>query len=394
MERMIFSDRWYIEGKKAWFLSATRNELFAADLKKKEIHLLARIPNGKGYTWRDTTHCFKADRQIVCLPDLGNSIWKYSLDSSKWKEIPINAPMGVRLGISQYWTLDKVFLLYSPGLCSILHFSVERNSVLNSDVVASESEEQLGRAVRVGDEIYIVSSVSPKIYCYQISSGRMKSIPLRGVDEGLHAICYDGKGFWLSGKKRKFYRWLEGEDDVRIYDLPPTFGVYNFDFPKSPSLDTEAETYQFPTFFDIVYVNDQSWFIPGQTNQILYMDADSSCVNELHIPEEDENSTSTQHRVLDHKYMVLYIRDDRYIGLYSCKNACVLEIDAKKKSYEILQYDLNSIPFSFYGFRKEFSREFLPWLCRDLFFQNNSIKQDQPIILSGRDIYRAAMEDK
>lgn len=83
-------------------------------------------------------------------------------------------------------------------------------------------------------------------------------------------------------------------------------------------------------------MGDSFWFIPFQTNQILFTDKGSSDILPFEIDEEVETKESILGREsLLSKYIVEYIREDRYLGLFSIKNSCMLEIDTLNKSVEM-----------------------------------------------------------
>ena len=123
--------------------------------------------------------------------------------------------------------------------------------------------------------------------------------------------------------------------------LPSDFGEYRFwlsgeKINEEEVLDTKSRKYEFPAFMNCKIVNGTVWFIPFFSNMIIYIDKTDKSIKELHIKEEVENSLSLRKRVLNHKYLVQYIRDDRWMGLYSVKNEWVVEIDTVTKDYRIL----------------------------------------------------------
>lgn len=77
-----------------------------------------------------------------------------------------------------------------------------------------------------------------------------------------------------------------------------------------------------------INVGNNIWFIPFQTNQILYVNKDTNEINPFEIEEEEEDEKSIKNRELNCKYLLQYVYGDRYIGLYSLKNKVVYQIDA------------------------------------------------------------------
>ena len=59
------------------------------------------------------------------------------------------------------------------------------------------------------------------------------------------------------------------------------------------------------------------------------------------IEEEGHTEENISTQLLRHKYLLQYVRDDRYIGLFSLKNKWIFEVDSKELEYRILDYHLD-----------------------------------------------------
>ena len=148
------------------------------------------------------------------------------------------------------------------------------------------------------------------------------------IEGGLHTISVCKGKFWLSGYDKNIYIWEKDKNIVEISNhFPSNFGIYNFDRKEKPFLDCETTEYDVFTFLESIDTRDYIWFIPFQTNQILYVNKVTNEINIFEIGEE-EDGKSIIDREMNCKYILQYVLDGRYIGLYSVKNSVVFEIDA------------------------------------------------------------------
>ncbi len=56
---------------------------------------------------------------------------------------------------------------------------------------------------------------------------------------------------------------------------------------------------------------------------------------------EEQTEENIKEQLLGHKYLLEYVRENRYIGLFSLKNKWVFEIDAKNLTYKRMNYKLD-----------------------------------------------------
>jgi hypothetical protein len=76
-------------------------------------------------------------------------------------------------------------------------------------------------------------------------------------------------------------------------------------------------------FHSIITAGDKIWFIPLQTNEILYVEKGTMKINAYPVDNEQQSEESLQNQFWKYKYMLDYVRNDRYIGLFSLKNGWI-----------------------------------------------------------------------
>ena len=332
----MWSDNWCIEENRAWFVSGKYNILFCLDLSTYQCQSAVCIPEKNTSTFRLTPNCIKAGNDIYCMPDLGNSIWIYHLDRECFSEIPINNSGKVRLSMYNFWIHNNKIYTVSNGLKQIIEIDIKERQIESYYNICKEGN--ITKSIKNGMSIYILSGVSNEIYEFNLLTKTTTIHSIPDIKERFYTFCTDGRIFCLSGYKKELYVWDKIENTIQIMDdFPKGFGSYNFTKDTDGNVDCSTKQYEIPTFLYSVIVGDSFWFIPFQTNQILFWDKESRDILPFEIDEEVETKESLLAREsLSSKYIVEHIREDRYLGLFSIKNNYIVEIDTFNKSVEII----------------------------------------------------------
>lgn len=333
--KFVWSDNWCIEDETSWFVDGEHNILLKLDLKTNECNFVVEVPcNGKN-GFRLNPRCIKVENDIVCMPDMGDSIWVYQLESAEFKRIAINNPNDKRLSIGNFWIYNKKIVAVSMGLNQIIEIDIQTKKIDNY----YNLNEQISTSIKIDDSIYCVSPISNCIYQFNLVTKKCLNHVLPSKIPGIYTISYDGENFWLSGYCKEIYIWNREKNILKILDnFPEQFGIYNYKGNKSNIVDCALKHYDVPIFLSSIPIGQFIWFIPFQTNKIIYIDRDTYNINSFEIVEEDENEYSIASNRLKHKYLVEYILEDRYIGLFSLKNNCIFEIDTAEKRVNRKKY--------------------------------------------------------
>ena len=136
----IWSDNFWIENSQAWFISAKYNVIFSLDLHTNECNYVASIPNNSNNMFRMTPRCIKCNENIVCMPDKGDEIWVYNLESGIFSRIDIDNPKRVRLSIWYFWEYGNKVYAVSKGLKHILEVNIAERKVDSAYLLYEEHE--------------------------------------------------------------------------------------------------------------------------------------------------------------------------------------------------------------------------------------------------------------
>lgn len=396
---------WYIENDIAWLVDIQRNILFYLNMKSEKCDYVASIPNIKTGKFRLNQTCLKAGDDIYFLPDIGDRIWIYNLNNKKFKQIAVDNHDKCRIGIYKFWFYNNKIYAFSTGLKKVIEIDTAGQAISSYFVISDLKEEKIDSeiGIRVGNDIYFASSVANYIYQFSLETKQTTVYTIPLIRGGFQTICYDGKMFWLSGYRREIYVWNREQNSAKVLkDFPDEFGIYDFKGANENILDCVADEYAVPAFIDACFIGKYIWFIPFQTNKIIYADKDTYDIYAFEIEDENESRESMEGNILKHKYLFQYTRDDRYIGLFSLKNQQVIEIDclekkAERKSYFIEDESLARMVSSKNIFLHENNKLdqviFTKWLSRKIKFADGSVEGGGLVNNGsiGESIYRSVM---
>ena len=319
-----WSDNWWIEKDRAWFCAGEIGALFCIDMNSLECELVGWIPDCDTKNFRLYPYCIKYKNKVLCLPALGKDIWYYNLDQKSWRKIEIGNIERVMTSYMACMQDDRRIWLLEEKRGRVFAINIEEE-ILETEYYLSDLEDNdfFGGYVCVQNNLYYL--IKDKMYCLDMNSGNISIHKIDGAEGGLYSLSYDGFNFWLSGCCNEIYVWNPQEGNVRVVELP---------------LKQSYLFSQQPAFCATVVMGKYIWCIPFQVSEIIYIDIETYEVASLEIEEEQQAKESIEDNLIDHKYLFEYIRENRYIGLYSLKNQWIFEIDtidlcARRKTYTL-----------------------------------------------------------
>ena len=326
----ISSPSWSIDDKKAWFVGEDYNILFCAEMDSRKCDFEVKIPYKGSRAYRMTPRCIKCGDYIFCMPDDGECILVYRCSSKEFSEIKIDNPDKVRLSIAYFWLYEDKIFAFSIGLKKLIEIDVSSKGINNY----YSFDVSVMPAIAVsGTKIYSILNQAGPLMCFDMMNRESVSYMLPDIGKKFYTICFDGEKFWMSGAYKEVYIWNQEKGTIEtIGGFPKDFGIYKtIDNGNGEEivLDCESEEYDVCAFAYSVAVEGYIWLIPCWTNKILYVNQNTYEIKALEIEDEDETALSVKRpNFFSGRYILEYVRENRYIGLYSCKNKRVFEIDA------------------------------------------------------------------
>lgn len=384
----FWGDKWSIENNLAWFVAGEINILFCMDMATNFCKAIAALPDYLQSGFRTNSNCIKCGDVIFCMPDYGKYIWCYNLSTCEFQKIEIINPDQIRLMIGDFWKCGSVLWAVSIGLKQVLEIDMERKKVIGYYCITKQVSERIAKSIKSENYIYITSLLKGRIYEFSIETKEIHVIEIPMIKDGLRTISVYNNKFCLSGYKRQLYIWEKNMDQIKILThFPKDFGIYNFSGKQTKFLDCDKTVYNTFVFLESILVGKYVWYIPFQTNQILYINADMDDINVFEIKKENETIGSIKNRQMNCKYILQYVYKDRYIGLYSLKNKIVFEIDTKTLNVKerFITMDFSNVEniFTDWIFRESIIQETL--LYKKMIRQNKNGRMRKEEI--GKQIY-------
>lgn len=335
----IWADNHWIENENAWLVWSKENILCHFDFKSGKYELLTQIPDTSYSRFRLTPYCMKYHDDVYCMPAYGKSIWIYNTISYRFDEICIHNSSNVLLNMRDFWEYENKIYVVSNGLGQILEIDPVAKKIENYYHLSNS--RSISKSVKVDTKIYSLYSELGIIYQFDLVTKEIFLYKLPDIRRNVNTFCFDGKNFWLSGFRKEIYVWDKEENKVTILDnFPKEFGIYDFSKETDGVANCITDEYEKSTFAYLTVVEEKVWFIPYCTNKILYVNKYTYQLYVFEIDEERETKESILERSsLGHKYLLNYVKDNRYIGLFSIKNQSVLEIDSVELKYKYKQFD-------------------------------------------------------
>ena len=337
---LLWGDNSFREEKYIWFVSCNIPVLYCLDLKDNTIIPIAHIPLENDNFWRQNSRCFKFKNSIWCLPDKGKKIYIYDLEECSWKSIEIDSFSPI--GIVENWRFEERLYIVSREMKQIVELNLIREEIEGYYKLTQNDKERIGCSIKIGMYIYTVSSLIPTIIKFDCITKRIDILDLPYMDDELYTICFDGKRFWFTGRKKRIYIWDRDLNKlITLKTFPDGFGTYDFNKNSKEILDCTTEQYEQPGFLSMDCIGNNIWLIPWHTNEILYIDKETFKINKFSIMDELLTKDNINKQMLFQKYLFLYKWNDTIIGLFSLKNRWLIEIDCIKLNYKIIRYELS-----------------------------------------------------
>lgn len=318
---------WYMEDDRAWFIDAQLDILCCLNLQTGKCDCAAQLPNTGTDKFMLNTRCIKIGNEIFCMPCYGDKIWIYDTGNSSFQCIELVNENEDQLFMDSVWQYgDKLFAV-SRSLRQVIVVDINEKTAAYYPMDAESEDTLLSCCIKIERTIYCTSYKSNRMYQFDMDSKETKSYVIPDVNEPIATMCFDGDRFWLCGYSKKFYVWNQESNTVKVIDdFPQRFGNYLFSSDREELLDCESEKYETQLFCRLQAAEGYVWAIPYRTNYVLYIDKKTFEVNVLPVGEEEETKDSLA-RAWQFKYFWQYVRDERYLGIFSLKNNYIYEID-------------------------------------------------------------------
>lgn len=330
-------DKAAIKDNKIWFFGGSFNSLFCADIHSRTCRMVLDI-SCDFFEERKHTVSENVENKIFFFPVYGGNVKVFHQDDNSISTINIINSDEKMIVLDVHQINNKLYAV-SRKLKNIYVIDIENERLI--ETIDLSEINMVGHCCTVEDSIFILDSANTDIYEINVLLKTKKTHSINCLFSRFFSISYCNDRFWLSGDKKAIYIWdKKTSNNECITNFPREFGVIKEDGEGEIYVDSNISEMTEPFFFKSIGFDNGVYFIPFRTNHILKINPQNYSVNIVHIEDENE-SKITWNRKMNHKYLVEYTRDDRYIGIYSLKNNYLFEIDSLNDSIQVLniKYD-------------------------------------------------------
>ena len=194
-----------------------------------------------------------------------------------------------------------------------------------------------GQILYVDGSIIFSAQGSNRVYVICLANDIIEQCEIKEIIDGIYSLENVDGEIWLTSKKNEIYSWDRLKNSItKKVTLPKKFGKYKVGVNNKLYIDTQYDVDGI--FFYIKCMGQHVWFIPRKHNMIFRVHKKSLKVEEICIPYEEEDSNTWKKRKIEAKYCLEYVRENRYLGIYSYKNNYIIEIDTKLLEIEIKDF--------------------------------------------------------
>lgn len=338
----MYGNKIVLEKNEGWFVGVEYNALFHIDFESSECQLLTLLPAENIYRKDAYFGCDKIEQYIYIYPrQMNGNILITSLDGRVVKEIELENFEQKEVGIvDTYVYKDKIYVM-SLGLRKVIVLDSKKNVIVDSYAIYEDVKNirNKGRLLFKEGVIFITIRDSNKIYMLNLETKQMGQCEIDGMVNGIVSFGNAGRDIWLTSKEKVIYFWNKFENRIRkIENLPEKFGRYKLDSYNQLFLDVDTKFDEKGFYLEGVCIEQCIWFVPYFYNMILCVDIASLEVREICIPNEAEDECTWRKNRRKAKFWLEYVREERYIGIYSFKNNYIIEIDTKSFKIEIKEF--------------------------------------------------------
>ncbi|MDE6053277.1 MAG: hypothetical protein K2G55_05855 [Lachnospiraceae bacterium] len=354
--KLDFDYAWYEEGK-AWFTDKRMNYIFCADIRKKEIDILGKLP---GNQYRNYSKVIKFGSKLICLPCAEKDIIIYNLETGRYTRIAIkNCGEVLRIYCSYAGVFEGKLYFMITNLKRIAALDLVKEEIaFFFDIGCCSAEDVIGHKSELyGHKLYIPIATENKVIVYDIRSKECKEKWIEGDISGISWICRDGDCLWLVGFSYGIVRWdLHTGKISSAKDFPEDFKMYDVIRRKNKR---ELEWYLYSEKKKIISDDDKSfcwecvcnkeniWNITSRSDSIIRVNAKTMTLDAIKLVDVKEFIAEP------YEFILLGLDSDNHIFVFS------------RRSHEL--YNINCETLEYYTESWNMTLEALHILAEDLF---------------------------
>ena len=387
------------DGTEAWFICAYTNILFKINSENQVYTFVALLPQNGSDNYDFHSQCVKYGEVIYCLPNRGQDIYIYDISKTSFRKIDLKSTNGERINLDKLCVVGDILYTISYGMGEVIEINLKDEKIVNRYPI-TEDNMSIYKAIMYKNNIYAVSMEKACLIRYDLDKRKSQCISIIDNMENKHGFSSLGhmkNQIWMCGYDNHLYSYDLCENKSKDYFLlPDNIKFYDFDNNNLYREKRDDDFY----FQECVCFDDSVWFIPYQTNKILYIKAHENIIKEMVI-EDEEETVKNMNRIVKRKYFVVKIESEKNFIIKSFKNECLYRINIcdetvekiSTKKYEygnleelMMQYGKNNKVIS------EISAVDRNLYIYKIFFSTNNNFENEDNLMIGKSIYNKLIE--
>lgn len=341
---------WNEDGK-VWFIGLRLQYIFCADINKKEIDIVLKLPNESVLGYRKYQQLIKYKDKLICLPCFNKDILIYDMVSGNVNNVLIKncqkfsemccicvGTVKCRLYIVAGWNVKKIIVL-----------DMEEEKILDIfDVECSDNNDMIGTSsVMYRRKIYMPIWNKEKIVSFDVETYEFEEHFISGDICGCACIYQDGKNCWIIGRNYGILKWNPDTGVANeVKDIPVGFKV----FAVGP-IDREVEWYEYgekriydpldKNYFcrECLFGEIYMWVIPAFSNSIIRIDTETMKVRVFQFESEYRQEYSQDEEL--YEFSMWGVGSDGNLRIITRQNCNIYCINTRKMSGLLEKWDLS-----------------------------------------------------
>lgn len=342
-----------VDDEKIYFPLANYNALCSTNIQSGLTEIIDFFPNEKN---EPLLYCgiYRLNNKLLLSPYMGKSgLLLYDLEEKTFSPIDIDIKdkkiINFRGNRVVHYKDDLFVFCFVPVILKI-NLSNKKIQYIKYPQLNTD-KNVIGQITCRDQKVYISCSVRNIIFIFDLQNESFRYEYLANTINGINTIAIDGNNLWMTGKKKEVLMWNTENNTINCFrEFPQRFcKIYDIDEGL---------------FSDSILFENQLFLIPLYANMIVKFDIDKTAMEEIFIPdeEEDENSLRKKGRFFYAKYNLVK-RVDENLFFISSKTKNIYILNMRSSEITILKTKLIQC--------KEYQKEILSKdIIREEYFTN------------------------
>lgn len=222
---------WNEDGK-VWFIGHTLKYIFCANIDKKEISVICKLPGGSVSEINQYQQILKYGNKLFCLPNLAKDILIYDIETCKMKRLSIKDSAKY---IEMACTCAGII---QNNLYIVAGWNVRKIIVVNTmeekiehifDIECSDAEVVIGaKSIIYKGKIYMPVRNKEEIISFDIQTYEFAEHLIPADICGCALLYHEGRNGWIIGRNYGIIKWNpDANEFVEVENIPTEFEMFS-----------------------------------------------------------------------------------------------------------------------------------------------------------------------